>query len=115
MTSQRNYFDSRYVGSDPSSFLTLPDVTKVADAYGIATASIDSHADLREQVQRVLAHDGPIVCAVATSPLQPTAPRVTSMVREDGVIVSRPMEDMWPFLNREELESNMRVPALEQA
>jgi acetolactate synthase-1/2/3 large subunit len=114
MTSQRNYFDSRYVGSDPSSHLTLPDVTKVAEAYGLPTARIDSHSELREQVRLVLALDGPVVCAVATSPLQPTAPRVTSAVREDGVIVSRPMEDMWPFLSREELEANMLAPVLEQ-
>lgn len=114
MSSQRNYFGSFYVGSDPSSRLTLPDVTKVAAAYGIATASIDGHAGLEEQVRHVLAHDGPVVCAVATSPLQPTAPRVTSSVQEDGVIVSRPMEDMWPFLSRQELEANMLLPIMEQ-
>jgi acetolactate synthase-1/2/3 large subunit len=114
MSSQRNYFESFYVGSDPSSHLTLPDVTKVAEAYGIATASIDSHAALQEQVRAVLAHDGPIVCAVATSSLQPTAPRVTSTVGKDGVIVSRPMEDMWPLLSREELEANMLRPIMEQ-
>ena len=114
MSSQRNYFESFYVGSEPGSRLTLPNVTKVAEAYGIAIASIDSHAGLQEQIRRVLAHDGPIVCAVATSPLQPTAPRVTSTVREDGVIVSRPMEDMWPLLSREELEANILLPIMDK-
>jgi len=55
------------------------------------------------------------VCAVRTAPDQPTAPRVTSVVRADGTVVSLPMEDMWPFLSREEFRENMIVPALEEA
>jgi len=42
-------------------------------------------------------------------------PRVTSFIREDGVIVSRPMEDPWPFLDREEFRENMIVPPTEDA
>jgi acetolactate synthase-1/2/3 large subunit len=115
MTTQRNYFQSRYVGSDPSSRLTLPDICRVADAYGVATAHIAGHKDLREQVRAVLAADGPVVCAVDIPAEQPTAPRVTSAVRADGSIVSKPMEDMWPFLSREEFEANMIVAPLEEA
>ncbi len=115
MTTQRNYFQNRFVGSEPSSHLTLPDITKVAAAYGLATAHIHNHYDLRQGVREVLAHEGPIVCAVDIPIEQPTAPRVTSSIRPDGVIVSKPMEDMWPFLSREEFLSNMIVTPLEEA
>jgi len=115
MTTQRNYFEERFTGSDPSSQLTLPDVRRVAAAYGIATAEINGHGNIRHRVQEILDRPGPVVCAVATSPLQATAPRVTSFVRPDGVIVSKPMEDMWPFLPREEFLANMIVPPLEEA
>jgi acetolactate synthase-1/2/3 large subunit len=110
MTTQRNYFQGRYVGSEPSSHLTLPNVLRVAEAYGIATAHITDHQGIREKVREVLAHDGPIVCAVDVPADQPTAPRVTSSVRPDGRIVSKPMEDMWPLLSREEFLANMIVP-----
>ena len=110
MATQRNYFDGRFVGSEPGSRLTLPDIEKVAAAYGLPAVRIRSHSDLRARVREVLAHDGPVVCAVDTPADQPTAPRVTSKVEPDGSIVSRPMEDMWPFLSREELLSNMIVP-----
>lgn len=106
MTSQRIHF-GRLVASDPSSQLTLPDIQKVAAAYGLRTSQIDSHEHLREQIRNVLDTPGPIVCAVTTSPDQATAPRVTSTVQPDGSIMSHPMEDMWPFLSREELSSNM--------
>jgi acetolactate synthase-1/2/3 large subunit len=48
------------------------------------------------------------------SPDQPTAPRVTSLERPDGMMVSKPLEDMWPFLSREEFLDNMIVPPLEE-
>jgi acetolactate synthase-1/2/3 large subunit len=115
MTTQRGYFQGRYVASDPSSALTLPDVVKVAAAYGIGTASIQSHHDLRDGVRAVLAQEGPVVCAVSVSAEQATAPRVTSAVRPDGTIVSKPMEDMWPFLPREEFLANMIVPPLPES
>jgi acetolactate synthase-1/2/3 large subunit len=114
MATQRNYFDGRFVGSEASSHLTLPDIERVAAAYGLPTAHIHDHGELRQGVREVLALDGPAVCAVDTAADQPTAPRVTSSIRPDGTIVSKPMEDMWPFLGRDEFLSNMIVPPLEE-
>jgi acetolactate synthase I/II/III large subunit len=115
MATQRNYFEGRFTGSDRSSHLTFPDITKVAAAYNLPVAHIHNHAELRQKVRDVLAHDGPIVCAVDVSANEATAPRVTSYVRADGVIVSKPMEDMWPFLDRDEFAANMIVAPLEEA
>jgi acetolactate synthase-1/2/3 large subunit len=115
MTTQRSHFQGRYVASEPSSALTLPDIVKVAGAYGIRTAEIRSHRDLRSGVREVLSQEGPVVCAVSVSPEQATAPKVTSAIRPDGSIVSKPMEDMWPFLDRQEFLANMIVPPLEES
>ena len=114
VATQRNYFQGRLVASDATSGLTLPDVTKVAAAYGIDTARIGGHANLAGKVREVLDRDGPVVCAVNVSPDQPTAPRVISTVRPDGSSASKPMEDMWPFLSREEFLANMIVPPQEE-
>jgi acetolactate synthase-1/2/3 large subunit len=114
VATQRNYFQGRLVASDPTSGLTLPDVRKVAAAYGIDTARIAGHTDLAAKVREVLERDGPVVCAVNVSPDQPTAPRVMSTVRPDGSSASKPMEDMWPFLDREEFRANMIVPPVQE-
>jgi acetolactate synthase-1/2/3 large subunit len=114
MATQRNFFQGRFTGSEPASGVTFPDVTKVAAAYGIQTAHIRDHSEIGEQVRRVLATRGPIVCAVTVSADEKTAPRVTSMARSDGSMVSKPMEDMWPFLDRDEFRANMIVPPLEE-
>jgi acetolactate synthase-1/2/3 large subunit len=107
MATQRGHFHSRFVGSEPSSGLTLPDITRVAEAYGVPAMHLESHENTREKVREALSSEGPLVCAVKTSLDQATAPRVTSSIQADGTIVSHPMEDMWPFLSRGEFEANM--------
>lgn len=109
MAMQRNHFQGRLVGSEPTSHFTLPNVLRVAEAYGLATAHIRNQEGIREAVRAVLAHPGPIVCAVDVPADQATAPRVTASMRPDGRMVSKPMEDMWPLLSREEFLANMIV------
>lgn len=114
MATQQNYFQGRFTGSEPSSHLTLPNIIRVADAYGIPTAHLHDHSDIRNRVRAVLSAPGPMVCAVDVSPNERTFPRVASTVRPDGSIVSKPMEDMSPFLSREEFLANMIVPPVKE-
>ena len=113
IASQKTHFQGRLVGSDPSSHLTLPDIRKVAGAYGIASCEIRNHEGIREKVREVLNAPGPMVCAVNVSADQVTAPRATSMIRPDGQIVSLPMEDMAPRLPRIQFRAEMIIPPLE--
>jgi acetolactate synthase-1/2/3 large subunit len=92
--------------------MTLPDVCAVAHAYGLATARIENQTDLLAQVRRVLCIPGPVVCDVKVIPDESRAPRLSSVQRPDGSFVSKPLEDLWPFLDREEFMANMIVPPL---
>jgi len=105
--TQKSYFHGRFVGSNVSSGLTLPDVTAISSAFGIASRRLNTHKGIRDQVRTMLEMEGPMVCEVMVSPEQLTTPRVSSRQREDGSMESLPMEDMWPFLDREELLENM--------
>lgn len=107
---QKGHFKDHMVASHPGSGLTLPDIRKVAGAYGIPTAQIRTLGELREVAAQVLASPGPFVCEVITSLEERTAPRVASTVHSDGTITSNPMEDMSPPLSREELQANMLPP-----
>ncbi len=106
-TTQRNYFDGHYVGSSATSGVTLPDIQSVAKSFGLAAACLKNHDAIREKIRGILRMQGPVVCEVMVSPDQVTAPRVASKQLEDGSMVSLPMEDLWPFLDREELKINM--------
>ena len=61
-------------------------------------------------MRRVLASEGPAVCEVVVPPDEDRMPRVQSLVRPDGSVVSKPLEDMWPYLDRDEFLENMIVP-----
>jgi acetolactate synthase-1/2/3 large subunit len=104
---QRSHFSGRMVGSDPSSGLTLPNTCAVANAYNIRSIYVDSHDKLREAIKVTLAGDDPAICVVRVSADEKTAPRVTSEIKPDGSITPKPMEDMSPFLDRDEFNSVM--------
>lgn len=113
ITSQKTYF-GRLVGADPSSGLTLPDVTKVAAAYGLSSCRITHQRNLRADIRKILDAPGPMVCEVVVVPDEPRQPRVSSMQKPDGTMVSKPLEDMFPFLDREEFLANMIIPPVEE-
>jgi acetolactate synthase-1/2/3 large subunit len=110
--SQENYFH-HLVAADETSGLSLPNIRAVAAAYGVDTALIADQRDLRTQVRTVLSTPGPVVCEVVAPPDEMRAPRISSVQRPDGGMVSRPLEDLWPFLDRDEFRDNMIVPPLE--
>ena len=112
--SQNNHFRGNLVGSDASSGLTLPDLMKIGAAYGIATERITENAGLKAGIRAALDRPGPVLCEVMVAPDQAIGPRVSSALRPDGSIVSRPLEDLWPFLDRDELRANMLIPTLDE-
>jgi acetolactate synthase-1/2/3 large subunit len=110
-SSQNAHFGGRLVASDASSGLTLPDTEAVARGYGVRTARLDDNQELAgPRLRELLDAPGPLVCVVRISPEQATAPRAVSFQRADGSMATKPMEDLFPFLDREEFRSNMSSP-----
>ena len=109
--TQTNFFGN-LVGEGPSSGISFPDIVKVAAAYGLPAVRLDS-ADFTSRIGEVLAMPGPVVCDVMLDPQQPFEPKTSSRQLPDGRMVSAPLEDMFPFLDREELLSNLQIPPQE--
>ncbi len=107
MNTQRNMFEGFFVGSEPGSGLTLPDVTKQAAAYGLRSECVTCNAELEAVIERVLAGSDPVICRVMVTPDHLTMPKVQAMKTPDGSMISKPLEDMWPYLPDEELAQNM--------
>ena len=111
-TSQSRYF-GRLAGADATSGVTLPPLRGVVEAYGLPYARIDTDRDLVARVRDLLDSPGPVVVEVMTPREEPRAPSLSSMRKPDGSMVSRPLEDLWPFLPRDEFLSNMVIPPIE--
>ena len=104
-TSQTNFF-GRLAGAGPGNGVSFPDFVAVATAFGIPARRL-AGADFPELLAEVLNQPGPYLCDVILDETQGFEPRMSSRKLEDGSIVSPPLEDMFPFLDRDELASNM--------
>ncbi len=111
VSSQSSYFQ-RLVGAHPGSGLTLPSTLALASAYGLPTDEIVDQADVEAGILRVLGAPGPCICRVAAIQEEPRQPRVASYQKPDGSMASRPLEDLFPFLPRDEFLANMIVPPI---
>lgn len=110
--THRNYFQGRLVASDASSGLTLPDVRKIADAYGIPNNQILNNGEIGGKIREAFETKGPFITEVMVDPEEVTGPKVKSFIGGDGKMVSKPLEDLAPFLDREEFLQNMMIPPL---
>lgn len=111
-TSQKGFFGD-VVGESPVSDVTFPDFVKVAQAYGLPTMRLAS-AEFEGGLLDTLNATGPMLCEVMLDPAQGFEPRQSSRPLPDGRIVSAPLEDMFPFLERDELAANMLIPLWEE-
>jgi len=112
--TQTAYFDGHFVGSEAGSGVTCPDFKKVARAYGIKANQILSNSDLKSGIKMALHYNEPLLIEVMIDPFQPFHPRVTTEKKEDGTLVSKPLEDMYPFLNRELFKKQMIVETVNE-
>lgn len=103
--TQRNFF-GRLSGEGPDSGVGFPDFVALAIAFGIPAQRLHS-ADFATSLDNWLAADGPGLCEVMLDSSQGFEPRMSSRQLEDGRIVTPPLEDMFPFLDRDELARNM--------
>jgi len=108
-TSQKNYFENRFLGESSISGVSFPDTKKIANAYGIKFVKISETEEMDTKIDEILDFDGPVICEVIVSEDQEIIPTVSSMVNPDGTMSSRPLEDMYPFLDREEYKNNLYV------
>lgn len=111
--SQGRYF-GRLTGADETSGVTVPDIVKLARAYGLPAYRVSAPSDLVSTVRSVLASPGPAVCDVVVRADEPRALCVTSVIGPNGSMISKPLEDLWPFLPREEFRANMIVSPIEE-
>jgi acetolactate synthase I/II/III large subunit len=111
--SQTGYFGQPSIGCDASTGITVPDLSRIAASYGIPSVVIRDQRTLREDIRLILAMQGPVLVDVHVIPDEVRAPRLQSYQRPDGSMASRPLEDLYPFLPREEFLANMIIKPLE--
>lgn len=113
--TQTNFFGTPLVGCDPCSGVSFPDMEKIAAVYGMNFRRCRRHEELDQCISAIFNDDCPGICEVMLTVDQPFAPRLSSKRLPDGKMVSPPLEDLYPFLDRDEFYENMIIKPLEES
>ncbi len=106
--TQKNFFGNELLGCDPQSGIGFPDFLMIARAFGIENLyEVSEQKNLKKVIDEVLNSDGPAFCLVRMPDNLNFEPKLSSQRLPDGTIVSSPIEDMFPFMERNEFKSNM--------
>ena len=111
---QDSNYKGFYVGSDSKSGVSFPDFIKVAKAFGFKTEQIKNQKEMCAKIKKVLSTPDPVFCEILLDPNEVLQPRLKSKLFPGGKMSQSPLEDMWPFLDREEFMANMIVPPLDE-
>ena len=107
--TQNALFKSGYVGTDKASGISCPDFKKIGAAFNLPTYEIHGWEECDSILERVQSAKGPLICEVFMHPEQLFSPKLSLVVREDGSLVSPPLEDLSPLLPRGVIEQAMTV------
>lgn len=115
--TQNNLF-SEYtnIGVGPETGdLSFPDIKKIAAAYDIPYRSIRNNMEMGVGLDDFLKIQGYAVCEVFVDTQQVFEPKPSARKLPDGTLVSPPLEDLAPFLPREELKQIMLIPLVNES
>jgi len=111
--TQAQFLRANYPGSSLKGGMSLPDFLKVATAYGLKNTRVHNHSELLEKIRWCLEESGPVLCEIMVSPDQQLIAQQGFAVNPDGTYSPRPLEDMYPYLDRKEFLENMIVKPLD--
>ena len=113
--TQNNLFANHSkVGIGPESGdLSFPDFKRIAEAFGYPYYEAHSNREMKTAVENTLSTKGAVFCEIFVSSTQNFEPKSATKRLEDGTLVSPPLEDLAPFLPREEVMANLFIKPIE--
>ncbi|MBR4592816.1 MAG: thiamine pyrophosphate-binding protein [Elusimicrobiaceae bacterium] len=102
--TQRNFFNGHLTGCNAQSGVEVPDFVKIAKAFGLPAVRITKNRDLEKGIKKVLQTPGPIICELDCTSNYLLSPKLSARKLPDGTMVSPSLEDMFPFLDRQDYE-----------
>ena len=108
--TQKNYFNERYIATDPKSNLFLPDISKIFNSIGISAIKVKNLNGLVGGIDKVLRSKKSIVCDISLKSDDVLWPKSAAIPQKNGSMLSMPLEDMSPLLSRDQLRAEMLYP-----
>jgi len=111
---QRDFFGSRYVGTDDEILFSCPEIKEIARVYDIPFLEIKTPDRIVDGLKDFLCQKGPVICEIHVDSDQELIPRMGFTIKEDGKWLAKPLEDMYPLLDRNVLKNAMCIDLWEE-
>lgn len=111
---QKGLFRGRTIGTGPDDGVSCPDFSKIATCFGMDYVHIAHPGDMRRTLHDLMTRQGPVMCEVVGRTDQEYIEVSHAKSPVDGRLVRRPLEDQFPFLERQTLFSEMIVEPVDQ-
>lgn len=108
-TAQNDFFGGRNIGTDTKILLGAPSLSALGNLYGFKTFNIENPHAMHSQIQNILKIKEPVLCEIKVDPSQLACPRFGYTVKEDGKWLAKPLEDLYPLIDRKILQENMLI------
>ena len=111
--THRNFFNGVEVGGGPKSGVSFPKFENLSKAFGFPYSRAENHDQMKDAIKATLDISGPAICELIIDENQIFAPKLGAKQHPDGKITSPALEDLSPFLSKDELKSNMIIDLYE--
>jgi acetolactate synthase-1/2/3 large subunit len=108
--TQKGFFNTKF-GVDIESGISFPDIKKICNTYGIKYIIIEKNNDICDKLNEFMNSDEAILCEIVCC-IQPRCPKLNAKKNDDGTFTNKPLEDLEPFLDRDEFKREMIVKIL---
>jgi acetolactate synthase-1/2/3 large subunit len=112
--THRNFFNGVEIGGGPKSGVSFPDFELLSKAFGFPYSRCSRHQDMADAVRKTMGADGPAVCEIMLDENTIFAPKLGAKQLPDGRIVSPPLEDLSPFLPRDQFRESMLIDTIDE-
>jgi len=112
--THRNFFNGVEVGGGPKSGVSFPNFEKLSQGFDLPYFSVKAHEELNQVIKKCMKEEGPLICEVFIDENVVFAPKLGAKQHPDGRITSPPLEDLSPFLDRDELKNNMFIEIVDE-
>lgn len=105
--TQKNFFNGNLTGSGASSGVEVPDFVELGRAFGLQTKRLSDPNTLEKDLTQILESKGAVLVEIMLEQDYDFAPKLSAKILEDGSMVSASLEDLSPFLSKEEMAENI--------
>jgi acetolactate synthase-1/2/3 large subunit len=113
-STQKKFFQGRAIGTDKKSGVSFPDLQRISKAYNIKFSRVKTLCELKKYLKLFNSNKMPEVIEVLCPENEEIIPTVSSKRLLNGDLVSSPLEDMYPFLDRDIFLKNMITKPLKE-